>query len=246
MESYKGLALVYDKLMKEEVSYNNWFNYIQQIFHRYNTIPMKVLEMACGTGNLTEYLCQYGYSVSCFDISEDMLSIAYDKLSRYRNIRIFNQNMINFKLNEVFDAVICICDGINYLVDEDDLLRVFINVYNHLNNSGIFVFDISSYYKLKNIIGNNTFVEDSEDVFYVWENFFDEDKDICEFYLTFFIKEKDKYIRFDEKHMQKAHNVENVVKNLKKAGFKSIDVYDAFTFDEPSKESERINFIAIK
>lgn len=246
MNRYGKFAKVYDNLMVD-FDYEEWFFYIQEIFKSYNKDPKKILEMACGTGNLSFYLAKARYDLTCFDLSEDMLSHAYDKLRKYKNVDIMKQDMTKFKLNKSFDAVISICDSINYITKEEELESVFKNVYEHLEKDGIFIFDINSYFKLKHVIGNNTFVEDSEDVFYVWENFYDEMADICEFYLTFFFKKHEmNYERFDEEHIEKAYKTTQIVELLKRAGFSKIDFYEGFSFEEPKENTERINFVAIK
>src|SRR5690606_23828828 len=137
-----------------------------------------------GTGNLSYYLARERYNLVCFDLSPEMLTIAYEKLGKFKNVKLLNQNMIDFNISKKFDSVISICDSINYITRDDDLKKCFKNVYNHLKPNGVFIFDINSYYKLKTIIGNNTFIEDREDVFYTWQNYFDTEKELCEFYLT--------------------------------------------------------------
>lgn len=243
---YDNFAYLYDELMND-FDYEAWFDYIKGIFRKYNRNPKDILEMACGTGSLSYYIGKEGYKLTCFDLSEEMLAIAYEKLKRLKNVKILRQNMTSFSINKKFDSVISICDSVNYILDKDDLLKTFKNVYEHLNKDGIFIFDINSFYKLKEVIGNNTFVEDREDIFYTWQNYFDEEKEICEFYLTFFTSDDgENFIRFDEKHLEKAYKTEEVVDLLKEAGFKTIEYFDAFTFNSPVKNSERINFVASK
>ncbi len=245
MDSYNEFAEYYDRLM-EDVDYRLWFNYMKDIFSKYNYDPNSILEMACGTGSLTRYLGEEGYSVTCFDLSEEMLSIAYNKLRRYPNVKVLNQDMTNFSLNKKYDAILCLCDSMNYIIKDEDLFQVFRNAYKHLNNNGLFIFDINSYYKLKNVIGNNTFVEDKDDIYYVWENYYDDELSVCEFYLTFFIKEDGFYRRFDEKHIQRAYSVEYIKKALRDVGFTDVAEFEGFTFDLPCIDSERVNFVARK
>lgn len=246
MKAYGDFAKIYDQLMYD-IDYEKWFNYIEDIFRKHNKDPKNILEMACGTGSLTEYFCESDYKVTCFDLSEDMLTVAYDKLSEYRNVKILKQDMTNLKLGDnKFDAVIAACDSINYITEDEDLLKVFKNVYNHLEDEGLFVFDINSHYKLTNIIGENVFIEDTEDVFYIWDNEFIEEEDICNFYLTFFVRENDKYIRFDEMHSERAYKNHHIIESLKLANFKDIKMYDDFNFNQVKDDSERIFFVANK
>ncbi len=245
MSAYEDFAKIYDGLMYD-IDYSKWHEYIIRVFKKNHKSPQKILEMACGTGNFTKYLCEDGYDVTCFDMSDDMLSIAFDKLSMFKNINILNQNMIDFEINSKFDVVLSICDSINYITDYDELVDVFTNVYRHLSEDGIFVFDINSFYKLKEIIGNNTFVEDNEEVFYVWENEFDDTTNICGFYITFFIKDNGIYKRFDEQHFERAYTTEQIILALRKAKFSQIEEYEGFSFKKPSVESERLVFIVKK
>jgi SAM-dependent methyltransferase len=246
MDRYNEFAVFYDELMND-FDYEEWGNYIEKIFEKYNIDPRNILEMACGTGSLTYYLARKRYNVIGFDVSSDMLSKAYEKLRPFKNVMLLEQDMVNFEINKKFDSILSICDSINYIIDKDKLYKCFQNVYNHLDNNGVFVFDINSYYKLKEIIGNNTFVEDREDIFYTWQNEFDDIDNVCTFYLTFFKNKGDNlYHRFDEEHMEKAYRVEEIKEILKNIGFAKIDYFDAFSFEPINEKSERINFVAIK
>lgn len=246
MKAYGDFASLYDELMND-IDYEKWFYYIEEIFKRQGKTPRKVLEMACGTGNLTEFFCKTNYDVTCFDLSEEMLTVASSKLSRYNNATILKQDMTNLNLHQnKFDTIISACDSINYITSLKDLEKVFKNVFDHLEEGGLFVFDINSYFKLKNIIGENIFVEDTEDIFYVWDNEFIEEEQICNFYLTFFVKENGLYKRFDEFHRERAYKNEEITSLLKKVGFNEINAFDEFTFYDAREESERVFFTGTK
>ncbi len=245
MDIYNKFAQVYDELMND-FDYKEWFNYIEDIFKRYDKEPREILEMACGTGNLSYFFADRMYKLTAFDISDEMLSKAYKKLNKYKNVKLLKQDMTDFKFNIRFDSVISICDSINYILTKEKLVETFKNVYKHLQDGGIFIFDINSFYKLEHILGNNIFLEDREDIFYTWENFYDKDINICDFYLTFFLKEGENYKRFDENHREKAYTIGDIVESLEIAGFKTNHFYDCFTFNKPDDLSERINFVAIK
>lgn len=246
MKSYEKFASLYDELM-DDFDYNEWSNYIISIFEYYGIKPNNILEMACGTGNLTYHLAKRRYNLVAFDLSSEMLTKAYEKLHKFNNVKLLNQNMVDFSINKSFDCVVSICDSINYILIEEELLKCFQNVYKHLESDGIFIFDINSHYKLKTIIGNNTFAEDRGNLFYTWQNFFDNDNELCEFYLTFFKRnENGLYHRFDEDHIEKAYKNDFIRKILKDVGFKKVDYYNSFTFDIAHDTSERINFVALK
>ncbi len=246
MTNYVQFAKIYDKLM-DDFDYSQWAEYIIQILNKNQIRSNIILELACGTGNLTEELLKRAYKVDAFDLSNDMLVQAQQKLHKFKNLRLFNMNMTSFKFSSTYDVAISICDSINYILDKEDLIKVFSNVYKHLNPGGIFIFDINSEYKIETVLGNNIFIEDREGVFYIWENRFDLKTKIGEYYLTFFTTiDGIQYKRFDEIHMQRAYSVEEILTTLERVGFKNCEFTNAFGFEDIIETTERINFIAIK
>jgi hypothetical protein len=153
--------------------------------------------------------------------------------------------MNDIKIIQKYSIILCLCDSINYINSEKDLFNLFKWVYDHLQSEGIFIFDINSSYKLKNIIGNNTFTYNEDDLVYIWDNYLT-DEGTVEFYLTFFTLEGSLYRRFDEVHVEKIYEVSEIVRLLKNAGFIGIEAKEAFTFNEPQETAERINFIIKK
>lgn len=246
MESYSGFAYVYDRLM-QDVDYDGWTDYIEAIFKRYKTSPVNIADLACGTGNITNRLAQRSYNLIGVDISADMLQIAQEKAASIGvEVIYLNQDIRELLLPTELDAILCICDGINYITDEIDLIKVFRAVHEHLKKDGLFIFDISSYYKLSHILGQNTFAENYEEVSYIWENYFDENRKICDFDLTIFMKEKGLYRKYEESHSQKAYQEEEILSLIKQIEFKRTDVFDAFSFNKPKKSSERLYFVCQK
>ncbi|MCT4565894.1 MAG: class I SAM-dependent methyltransferase [Maledivibacter sp.] len=246
MEAYSGFAQVYDFLM-EDVDYDGWVDYIEKTYHKEGIKPHTILELACGTGNITNRLAKKGYDIIGVDISSEMLTFAKDKAQDMGiNVKYLNQDMKELDYNKSIDSVLCLCDGVNYILDESDLLEVFQRVYSLLKKDGLFVFDISSYYKLSEILGNNVYAENFEDISYIWENYFDKAVGICELDLTIFKRKDGLFERHREYHYQRAYRVQEVLSILKKVGFKSIDVYKAFTFDSYSADDDRVNFVCRK
>lgn len=249
---YKKFAYIYDKLM-DDFDYELWSNYIEDIFEKKELEPKDILVMACGTGNLSEKLLQKGYNLTCFDLSSDMLAVADQKLNKYKDVKLLQQNMIEFNIGKKFDSVLAICDSINYILELEELIKTFKNVYNHLEDGGVFIFDINSHYKINHILKDNIFIEDREDVFYTWENYYDDETDICQYYLNFFVSENngETYERFIEVHYEKAWTIKEIEEALNLAGFKHWDIYREWTFKEMShdvenNDAERIHFAVSK
>lgn len=237
--SYTQFASYYDKLIKGDIDYKKIASFIN------NEINIKidniVLDLACGTGNLTEELKHLGYDMIGIDLSVDMLNIAKEKNP---DILYLCQDMREFELYGTVDCICCMTDSLNYITDDNDLKEVFRLAKNYLNPGCPFIFDLNSFYKLRCILGNNTFTYDEDDIFYVWENEFDEEENICDFYLTFFIKEGDNYRRFDETHSEKAYSKEKIEKMLADAGFNNIKCYADYDKSPVSDTSERLVFVA--
>lgn len=246
MNSYNEFAEVYDLFM-EDVDYKAWCKYIEDILNQYGIKPKRILDTACGTGNITIPLAIAGYEMWGLDISEDMLSIAESKARALKQkIKFLNQDMTQMNLKEKFQAVLCMCDGVNYIHDEDDLVNYFDSVYKSLDRKGIFIFDISSYNKIHCILGNNTFYEEKNNKHYIWNNNFDEASATIEMDLVFFVPEGSLYRKFEEQHVQKAYECEYLAELLKKAGFEDIKFFEGFSFNKPDENTDRIFFSAMR
>ncbi len=244
MESYSHLAEYYDMLM-DDVDYNRWCSFIEEIFQVYNLKPQKILDTACGTGNITIPLAAKGYEMWGVDISEEMLAVAESKARKQkRNIRFLHQDMADLSLNRSFEAVLCMCDGVNYIIEEEDLLQYFESVYRVMTPGGLFVFDISSEYKLSTILGNNTLFQEKDAFCYAWENSYYEDEQLLEMHLNFFIPQEGLYKRAEEHHIQRAYKEEQLINLLQQAGFENTQVFDDLKNARPTKKSERIFFAA--
>ncbi|WP_156943656.1 class I SAM-dependent DNA methyltransferase [Alkaliphilus transvaalensis] len=246
INQYNDFAYVYDRLM-EDVDYKGWVVYLKEIFKREGIEPKKILELACGTGNITLPLSEEKVEVMAVDISQEMLMVAKDKaLTLGKDILFVEQDMTQLELEGKFDVSLCMCDGINYILEEEELVTLFKKLHQHLTEEGIFVFDISSYYKLSEILGENTYGENQGDLCYLWENYFDEETNILEMNLAFFLQEEQLYRKFEEYHQQRAYHITELKSLLLMGGFKSVSVYDGFKFDLPHQESERIFFVCRK
>lgn len=245
MESYKDFAQIYDLFMND-VPYKKWVLYLKRIWNKYNFNPKLIAELGCGTGNITIQLANKNYDMIGIDISEDMLAIAKQK-SEGLNILYLSQDITQFELYGTVDCIISLCDSLNYILKTNDLFKVFKLVNNYLNPKGLFIFDINTEYKFKNILGTNTFAETKSNAAYIWENFYNKNKKINEYYLNFFIKQtQTNYKRFKEIHYERAYSINTIKKLLKKSNLRLLAVYDAFTFNKPKKDSERIYFVVQK
>lgn len=240
---YNDFAEVYDKL--QDVDYNAFVDYYERIFEKFGKKPKLILDLACGTGNITIPMAKRGYDMIGLDLSCEMLNIARDKAAAERfDILFLNQDMTEMELYGTVDAIVCALDGLNYITDPEDLKQVFRLVKNYLNPDGIMIFDINSEYKLREILGGNTFVNEEQGIYYVWQSEFDEKFGICDFELNFFCEQPDGgYIRFDEFQSEKAYNIEEIKDIADDAGLTVAGIYKPFGFSAPDDKEERIFFV---
>ncbi len=237
--SYKEFSQIYDILMSD-TDYEKWTSFIAEKID-----GRKVLEAACGTGNITRLLADKNFKVTAFDLSQDMLMRAYEKLGRNPRVKLLNMDMTKFKIDDRFDAAVCCCDGVNY-INKNEIRDFFNNVYNHLNKNSGFIFDLSTQYKYETMF-NDTYVYDDGEIFYVWENSADESNDTVTIEINFFIKDaSDKYNRINEIQTQYIHKSEEVVSLLNEIGFKNIKIYDDYSDESCRDNSLRAVFVCEK
>lgn len=244
MEAYSGFANMYDMFM-DNVPYEEWGEYVISLLKEYNIDDGLVAELGCGTGSLTEILSRNGYDMIGIDNSEEMLNIALEKKEKSgQDILYLNQDMREFELYGTVHAIVSICDSMNYILEEKDLLEVFKLVNNYLDIGGMFIFDLNTIYKYESI-GDEVIAENRDEGSFIWENSFYEDENINEYDLTLFIRDNDgKYDKYVENHLQRAYTLENVKRLITESGLEFITAYDAFTRNEVREDSERIYVIA--
>lgn len=244
MAMYESFARVYDTFM-DNVPYEEWSVYLKELLRREGIEEGLILELGCGTGSMTELLAKAGYDMIGVDNSSEMLEIAMEKKDATgSDILYLLQDMREFELYGTVRAVISVCDSLNYITEEEDLLEVFRLVNNYLDPEGLFIFDLNTIYKYEELLGDNTIAENREECSFIWENSYFEDEQINEYDLTLFLRREDGlYRKYEETHYQRAYDLEVVRELIEEAGMKLEAVYDAFTFDAPTNESERVYFV---
>lgn len=244
---YTKFAVAYDEMM-DNVDYVRWANYMHNLFVHYRCQPSKVLELACGTGSILVKLAQKGYEMWGVDRAAEMIEIAQMKADKAdQKVELFQGDMRYFSFDEKFDAVLCLYDSINYILKKDEMMQVFENVHNVLNPNGLFIFDITTEHNIVQHFHGQTFAENKEDFSYVWKNTYSYKDKICRTKLTFFLREEnDLFRRYEEFHIQKIFEVDEIEKWLKKSGYKVLSAFNSFGMRKWKGNSDRINFTARK
>jgi ubiquinone/menaquinone biosynthesis C-methylase UbiE len=252
MEAYTDFASVYDKLM-DDTPYVQWCDNIVSKLVKYGVDSGLVLELGCGTGSMTELLADKGYDMIGVDSSEEMLNIAIDKREKSGNdILYLNQDMREFELYGTVRAVVSVCDSLNYLLLDEDIVECFRLVNNYLDPKGIFVFDFNTKYKYETVIGDSVIAENREGCSFIWENFYDPEESINEYDLTIFVRDeqaskvggREFFEKFDEVHLQRGYTLEEMKAFISQSGLEFIEAIDADTLGNVSDTSERIYCVA--
>ncbi len=258
MDIYRDFAAVYDELM-DNVPYEQWCGRLHGLIEKYGVSePVRdaedtlasernlVLDLGCGTGTLTELMYRRGYDMIGVDISGDMLNAAMEKMAESgADILYLLQDMRELELYSTVGTVYSVCDSLNYLLEEEELLKVFSLVNNYLYPGGIFIFDFNTVYKYEKVIGEATIAENREDCSFIWENFYDPGQEVNEYDLTVFIEQEDGlFRRFTETHYQRGYRAGQMKALVERAGMKLLEMMDADTGGAVTAESQRIYMVA--
>ena len=245
MDAYTSFARVYDTFM-DNIPYEEWAVYLTGLLNEYGVNDGLVLDLGCGTGNMTELLAKEGYDMIGVDNAEEMLEIAMEKREKSgHDILYLLQDMREFELYGTVRAVVSVCDSVNYIDEEEDLTEVFRLVNNYLDPGGVFIFDFNTLYKYREILGDRTIAENREDCSFIWDNYYYEEERINEYELSIFIREKENlFRRYEETHFQRGYTLDEMICMIKDSGLEFVTAYDAFTREAPKEDSERIYVIA--
>lgn len=243
---YSSLAFFYDRLT-ENVGYEKRGAYLHSILKRNGVDKGILLDLACGTGTNTIYFAKLGYDLIGVDISPEMLMIAQNKITNHNlSALLLRQDITKLDLYGTVDAAICTLDSINHLSNIEDVKKAFSKVSLFLNKGGIFVFDVNTEFKHKNVLGNNTYVYDIDNIFCVWQNEYKEKDKSVKIQLDIFERTSTNYVRFTEYFSEKAFSINDLSEALDVNGFKILAIFDEMTENQVKQESERIYFVAKK
>jgi len=239
MAMYGGFAAVYDMFVCPP--YDEWAVYVREIWRRFGKEPALVLDLACGTGNMSSRFAAMGYETIGVDCAAEMLAAAARKNPE---ILYVCQDMRELDLYGTADAACCLCDGMNYLESAEELMQVLCRLRNFLNPGGVFVFDMNTEYYFAEVLGSNVFAESNDEAAYIWENEYDPDTRVNEYAVTFFAKEANGlFRRFEELHCETAFAEAEVRNAAAAAGFEVCAVYDDMQFVPSHEASERVYYI---
>lgn len=248
MASYGDFAYYYDNLT-ENVDYKKRCDYIRGLLADNGIGEGILLDLACGTGTVSLLLSEMGYDVIGVDASEEMLSVAQEKkMESGADVIFLCQRMEELDLFGTINACVSTLDSINHVTDESTVREIFRRVSLFMEDKGIFVFDVNTPYKHREILGDNTFVYDTDEVYCVWQNSTDENL-LTKVSLDIFEKDEDDdetYYRYCEEFAEKAYDLEDIRKWLGECKFEVMAVYEELTRDDVKADTQRAVFVAKK
>jgi len=243
---FTAIAPHYDTLMRD-VPYRRWVGYIDRLLDRFEARPQRVLDLACGTGNVAEILAGLGYQVVGVDLSAPMIEEARRKAAR-KNLAIeyHVQNAAELNLpGPPFDLCVSLFDSLNYILNPDDLARAIERVFTHLAPGGLFIFDVNSVFALENGFFDQENLLADDRLRYVWRSEYDPETRLCSVFMRFFLREADGVDReFRETHLQFAYREDELRAMLTRAGFAPIETFHAYTLAPVRPTTDRIFFVA--
>lgn len=247
MSGYGKFAWFYDRLT-DNVEYDKIAAAVDRYVERFGGRKNILLDIACGTGSLCERFAKMGYDVIGIDSSEQMLNAALDK--KYDSglpIQYLCQDMTKLDMYGTVDVTVCTLDSINHLTDIEAVMKVFERVSLFAYPDGLFIFDVNTVYKHREVLSNNAFVYDLDGLFCVWQNEYNAEDSSVDIYLDFFERNgQGGYNRYQESFAEQAYSRELLRQCLNKAGFEVLGEYDGYTDAPPAEDSERIVYVVRK
>lgn len=247
MSGYGKFAWFYDRLT-DNVEYDRIVSAVDRYVERFGGRKNILLDLACGTGTLSEKFAADGYDVIGVDGSEEMLNAALDKkYDSGANVQYLCQDMTKLDMYGTIDVTVCSLDSINHLENIDAVKKTFERVSLFAFPDGLFIFDVNTLYKHREVLSSNAFTYDLDDFFCAWQNYYDPSNDSVDIYLDFFDKnEQGSYDRYQESFSEQAYPREVIEKCLEEAGMQVLAEYDDYTDKPVNDKTQRIVFVAKK
>ena len=246
MSGYNAFARYYDQLTAN-IDYKKRGEYFHSIIQKFKTTKENILlDLACGTGSISEVMAGLGYDVIGVDNSDEMLGMAIEKkFDSGLNIQYLCQDMRKLDMFGTIDITICALDSINHLASLNDVRKVFENVAFFSELGGLFIFDVNTVYKHRKILADNTFTYETDDVYCVWENTLNRETDEVKMNLEFFeLEENGLWSRSSDSFSEKAYSENDIEELLSQCGFELLGKYGDDTFDSPAEDCQRIVYTA--
>ncbi len=238
---FNSIAKFYDIIMRD-MDYKEWAFYIDEIIKKFSS-GKRVLDLACGTGNISIKLSKKDYEVFGLDLSIEMLKVAKGK--KLTNLVNASFDKLPFK-NESFDVIFCAFDSLNNVESLEDLEQIFREAYRVLKKGGLFTFDLNTIHIFRTYWHNYIKVDEAENLYIIWRSKFVVPNMCLLKILVFEEVENGLYRKYSAQLLESAFEINSVLKALKNTNFNSSIAFEHLSFRRASEKNERIQFLAIK
>ena len=240
---YGEFSYIYDKL-SFDIEYEKYAENIKNLAKKHGIGKENMLELACGSGMLTQYFFDDFDRIDALDISTDMLNCFAEKYDNDK-VNLIYYDMCEYEKKDFYDLIVILLDSVNYVTNPSDLEKLFRNSYANLKDDSLLVFDINSEMKMREIFGSECYIYEYEDIFYTWDNYLEDD--LIDMNLNFFVENPDgTYKRIEEYQQERIFTIDYVKDLLEKIGFVDIKIFDEDTFGEVDDQTLRVLFSARK
>lgn len=243
---YSNFAEYYDSLMYD-VDYKKRTSYLLKLFKKYDKKPTLLLDLACGTGGFSNCFAKEGIEVIGVDMSEEMLSLAREKSAELDyEVLYLCQKAEELDLYGTVDGAVCCLDSLNHITDYRAFCKAVKKVSLFLEDGCLFIFDLNTQHKHQNVLGDNVFVIENEDVYCVWANKFTPKNCKVDITLDFFVSDGEAYYRTCEQFSERAYSMDEIKSALEKAGLEIVQIFDDMTENPLKSDSQRAIFVTRK
>jgi len=244
---FTRVAAIYDALMAG-IAYDVWVRYIRSLWDSRGLTPGTVLDIACGTGNVSFRLAREGLRVVGVDSSSDMIAVAASKLTRSHRLEgnplFYCQDAAELDLPFTFDSALCLFDSLNYILEYERLCSAFRRALLHLRPGGVFIFDVNTVYALSHGFFDQDNLSSDSYPRYVWRSSWDPQTRLCTVEMDFEAPGGSGLERFREIHVQRGYTRRELTEALEGAGFRDVSVFQAYTMRPPNRRTDRLYFVA--
>ena len=240
---YGEFSYIYDKL-SFDIEYKKYADNIKTLAKKYGINNNNMLELACGSGMLTQYFFDDFDRIDALDISTDMLNCFAEKYDNDK-VNLIYYDMVEYEKKDFYDLIVILLDSVNYVTKPSDLEKLFRNSYDNLKDDSLLVFDINSEMKMREIFGSECYIYEYEDIFYTWDNYLEDD--LIDMNLNFFVENPDgSYRRIEEYQQERIYTIDYVKDLLGRIGFEDIKIFDEDAFGDVNEDTLRVLFSARK
>ncbi len=243
--AYEAFAGVYDAL-NEGADYDSLFSFLRTVLYAHGVRDGIVVDLGCGTGELTLRMAEAGYDMIGVDRSPEMLSILREKASEsgIEGVLLLCQNLEELDLYGTVRAAVSTFDTLNHIGGAERLEKALCRASLFIEPNGLFLFDMNTPYKHASVLADREFEIEADDAYCIWRNKYDAAAHCT--HISIEISYPDLDERDTESFDEFFYSLDEIYAACEKAGLRVEAVCDGETFGALRTDSTRYMITAIK